>query len=156
MTVRILVVDDNPVNLKLASDLLEFEGYTVDRAYDAAHALQAIQRRKPDLILMDVALPGTDGLTFTRQLKNDPTTRAICIVALTAFAMKGDDQKARDAGCDGYISKPIDTRKLPGQVAEFMAASRRATSPASPAATPVLPGGPRLRRPLRAQRKPTK
>jgi CheY-like chemotaxis protein len=129
MKARILVVDDNPVNLKLASDVLEFEGYTVDRAYDAEHALRAIQRQRPDLVLMDVALPGMDGLTLTRQLKADAATRSICIVALTAFAMKGDDQKARDAGCDGYISKPIDTRKLPVQVAEMLAAADGARKP---------------------------
>lgn len=129
MKARILVVDDNPTNLKLAADLLEVEGYTVDRAYDAEHALQAIARRRPDLILMDVALPGMDGLTLTRQLKADAATRSICIVALTAFAMKGDDQKARDAGCDGYIPKPIDTRKLPVLVAKMLAAAEGATKP---------------------------
>lgn len=123
MNARILVVDDNPVNLKLASDLLESEGYAVDRAHDAEHALQTIRRRRPDLILMDVALPGLDGLSLTRRLKADTATRSIRVVALTAFAMKGDDQKAREAGCDGYIPKPIDTRKLPVQVAELLGAA---------------------------------
>jgi CheY-like chemotaxis protein len=120
MSARILVVDDNPTNLKLASDLLEMEGYEVDRAYDAEQALEVIQRQPPDLILMDIAMPGMDGLTLTRQLKADPATRHICIVALTAYAMKGDDQKARDAGCDGYIAKPIDTRRLPVQIAKYL------------------------------------
>ncbi len=129
MTARILVVDDHPTNLKLACDVLEAAGYTVDRATDAEQGLQAIRRRAPELILMDVALPGMDGLAFTRQLKADPATRAICIVALTAYAMKGDDQKARDAGCDGYIPKPIDTRKLPAQVDEFLAAARGVKQP---------------------------
>ena len=75
----------------------------------------------PELILMDIALPGMDGLTLARKLKADKRTRHIPIVALTAFAMKGDDQKAFDAGCDGYITKPIDTRKLPEQVVEWLA-----------------------------------
>jgi CheY-like chemotaxis protein len=113
----VLVVDDNPVNLKLASDVLEFAGYQVLRAADANEALALIGRTPPDLILMDIALPGMDGLSLTRQLKADPATRGIRVAALTAFAMKGDDQKAMAAGCDGYITKPIDTRRLPEQVA---------------------------------------
>ncbi|MEW6156008.1 MAG: response regulator [Verrucomicrobiota bacterium] len=116
----ILVVDDNPTNLKLVSDVLEFSGYTIEKAGDAEQALQIIHRSKPQLILMDIALPGMDGLTLTRKLKADPATAGIQIVALTAFAMKGDDQKARAAGCDGYITKPINTRTLPEQVAAFL------------------------------------
>ena len=114
---RILVVDDNPTNLKLVSDLLEWSAYEILKAPDAEQALEAIRKSPPDLILMDIALPGMDGLTLTRKLKADEATKHICIVALTAFAMNGDEQKAFDAGCDGYISKPIDTRKLPQQVA---------------------------------------
>ncbi|HEV7926128.1 MAG TPA: response regulator [Verrucomicrobiae bacterium] len=117
---RILIVDDNPVNLKLATSVLEFDGYKILEAGDAVQALAIIKETPPDLILMDIALPGMDGLTLTRQLKADPTTRHIGIVALTASAMKGDDQKAKDAGCDGYITKPIDTRKLSQQVAEIL------------------------------------
>ena len=116
----ILVVDDNPTNLKLASDVLEFEGYHILKAMDAEKALEIIHHSPPDLILMDIALPGMDGLALTRKLKNDDKTKHIVIVALTASAMKGDDQKAHAAGCDGYITKPIDTRKLPGQVAELL------------------------------------
>lgn len=116
----ILVVDDNPTNLKLVADVLEFEGHTVMKAVDAEDAMEKIKQSMPDLILMDIALPGMDGLTLTRRLKSDPATRRVHIVALTAFAMKGDDQKALAAGCDGYITKPIDTRKLPGQVAEII------------------------------------
>jgi CheY-like chemotaxis protein len=115
----ILIVDDNPVNLKLTSSVLEFAGCQIREAQDASQALAAIEQTPPDIILMDLALPGMDGLTLTRQLKADPNTRHICIVALTASAMKGDDAKARSAGCDGYITKPIDTRKLPDQVAEI-------------------------------------
>jgi CheY-like chemotaxis protein len=119
---RILVVDDNLINLKLASELLAFEGYQILKAMDAEEAQLLIQLTPPDLILMDIALPGMDGLTLTRMLKANKKTRHIIIVALTAFAMKGDDAKAYAAGCDGYITKPIDTRKLPEQVAGFFAA----------------------------------
>ena len=121
MSAKILVVDDNPTNLKLVSDVLEFEGYDILKAVDAEEAQVVLSATLPDLILMDIALPGMDGLTLTRKLKAEERTRGIRIVALTAFAMKGDDQKAFDAGCDGYITKPIDTRKLTDQVAEFLA-----------------------------------
>lgn len=116
----ILVVDDNPTNLKLVSDVLAFDGYQILKASDAEEAQEIIKVSTPDLILMDIALPGMDGLTLTRQLKADERTRHIIIVALTAFAMKGDDDKAREAGCDGYITKPIDTRKLSGSVAGYL------------------------------------
>ena len=116
----ILVVDDNPTNLKLVSDVLEAEGYRVVRAADAETAEEIIAAEAPALILMDIALPGMDGLTLTRRLKADERTRSIVIVALTAFAMKGDEEKAREAGCDGYITKPIDTRRLPAAVAECL------------------------------------
>jgi CheY-like chemotaxis protein len=118
---RILVVDDNLTNLKLVSDLLAFEGHEVLNAMDAEKAQIVLADTLPDLILMDIALPGMDGLTLTRQLKADARTCHIRIVALTAFAMKGDEQKALDAGCDGYITKPIDTRALPGEVAGILA-----------------------------------
>lgn len=118
---RILVVDDHPTNLKLVSDVLQFEGYEIVKAADAEEAQDIVQAMPPDLILMDIALPGMDGLTLTRKLKADENTRHIVVVALTAFAMKGDEERAREAGCDGYITKPIDTRKLPTQVAEYVA-----------------------------------
>jgi two-component system cell cycle response regulator len=121
MSAKILVVDDNPTNLKLVSDVLKFEGYDIFKAVDAEEAQVVLAATLADLILMDIALPGMDGLTLTRKLKAEERTRGIRIVALTAFAMKGDDQKAFDAGCDGYITKPIDTRKLPDQVALFLA-----------------------------------
>ncbi len=116
----ILVVDDNSTNLKLVSDVMGFEGYRILQASDAESALEIIQRTPPDLVLMDIALPGMDGLTLTRLLKAGESTRHIVIVALTAFAMKGDDAKAREAGCDGYITKPIDTRTLPAAVAGLL------------------------------------
>ena len=120
MSTKILVVDDNPTNLKLVSDVLAFEGHDILKAVDAEEAQLVLADTLPDLILMDIALPGMDGLTLTRKLKADERTRHIRIVALTAFAMKGDDQKAFGAGCDGYITKPIDTRKFPAQVATFL------------------------------------
>jgi CheY-like chemotaxis protein len=116
----ILVVDDNNTNLKLVSDVLGFEGYRMLQASDAESAQEIIGKTPPDLILMDIALPGMDGLTLTRLLKTAEGTRHIVIVALTAFAMKGDDAKARNAGCDGYITKPIDTRTLPDAVAGYL------------------------------------
>ena len=120
MSARILIVDDNPINLKLACDVLDMEGFNIERATRAEQVKAVIERIKLDLILMDIELPGTDGLTLTRQLKADPATRSIPIVAVTAFAMKGDDQKAMEAGCEGYITKPIDTRKFGGQVRAFL------------------------------------
>lgn len=120
MSARILVVDDNPINLKLACDVLETHGYKIEQARDAEEALNIVKKKEPDLILMDIELPGMDGLALTRLLKEDNATKNIAIIALTAFAMKGDDQKALQAGCDAYIPKPIDTRKLPLQVAEIL------------------------------------
>ena len=116
----VLVVDDNATNLKLVSDVLESEGFRVLRAGDAETAQEIVRTTKPDLILMDIALPGMDGLTLTQHLKADETTRHISVVALTAFAMKGDADRARAAGCDGYIAKPIDTRALPRTVAGYL------------------------------------
>jgi len=123
---RILVVDDNHTNLKLVSELLAYEGHEIISATDAEEAQLVLNTVLPDLILMDIALPGMDGLTLTRHLKADSRTRHIRIVALTAFAMKGDEQKALDAGCDGYITKPIDTRSLPRDVAGILARVRSA------------------------------
>jgi CheY-like chemotaxis protein len=116
----ILVVDDNPINLKLVSDLLAFEGYRVLKAEDGEQAAARVEVEPPDLILLDVDLPGIDGLTLTKRLKSDVRTGYIIIVALTAFAMKADRQRAMAAGCDAYVTKPIDTRGLPGQVAELL------------------------------------
>jgi CheY-like chemotaxis protein len=126
----ILVVDDNPTNLKLAVDVLEYSGYEVLCATNAEEAEAAVRRTKVDLILMDIQMPGMDGLTLTRKLKGDPAAKEIPIIAVTSFAMKGDEEKARSAGCDGYITKPIDTRKLPAQVTDFLqrSAAHKASS----------------------------
>lgn len=120
---RILVVDDNPANVKLARFVLERRGFVVGVATNGGEALREIEAAPPVLVLMDVQLPGVDGLTLTRQLKAAPRTRGIVIVAFTAFAMEGDREKALAAGCDGYLSKPIDTSTFADQVAAFLPTS---------------------------------
>jgi two-component system, cell cycle response regulator DivK len=120
----ILIVDDNAANLKLARVLLQGEGYEVQTAADAEEAMRVLQTYTPRLILMDIQLPGMDGLELTRRLKADVATKHIVILALTAYAMKGDEDKARAAGCDGYIAKPIDVGSLPGVIAQHLAAQQ--------------------------------
>jgi CheY-like chemotaxis protein len=117
---RILVVEDNPVNLELVRDILEAHGHEVLEAANATDGLALLSGELPDLILMDIQLPGMDGLTATRQIKADARLQGIPVVALTAHAMKGDEERALAAGCDGYVSKPIDTRALPQMVAGFL------------------------------------
>jgi len=104
---RILVVEDNAVNMRLTVTLLLREGHEVLEAVDAEEGTRLARECLPELILMDIQLPGMDGLTASRLLKADPATRDIKIVALTALAMKGDRERVAEAGCDGYISKPI-------------------------------------------------
>jgi CheY-like chemotaxis protein len=120
----ILVVDDNYAGRLLVTTVLELEGYRVDSAGSSAEVLERVNAHAPDLILMDVQLPGQDGLELTRQLKADPATAGIPIVALTAYAMAGDRELALAAGCIGYISKPIDTRTIGHQVREFLPAAQ--------------------------------
>ncbi|HEY1556290.1 MAG TPA: response regulator [Kofleriaceae bacterium] len=117
---RILIVDDNAINLKLVRYIVEDRGYDVDSAIDATTALAAVRANRPDVILMDLQLPGIDGLALTRQLKADPATRDIAIIAVTAYAMKGDRERAIEAGCDDYVTKPIDTRALPEVIARHV------------------------------------
>ena len=105
---RILVVDDNPMNLELATFVLSAEGFEVASAMDACGVAARVLDFKPDLILMDIQMPEMDGLQVSRNLKADPATAHVIIVAFTAYAMKGDEAKMRAAGCDGYLSKPID------------------------------------------------
>jgi two-component system cell cycle response regulator DivK len=112
---RILIVEDNPDNMTLTVLLLESEGHTAIRAVDAEAGLTLAHAQLPDLILMDIQLPGMDGLQATALLKADPATRAIPVIALTALAMLGDEERIRAAGCDGYICKPI-------RIHEFLAA----------------------------------
>jgi CheY-like chemotaxis protein len=108
-----LVVDDNEQNLKLVRVLLRSEGYEVRTAVDAEEALRVLDGFMPRLILMDLQLPGMDGLELTRRLKADPARRHITVIAVTAYAMKRDEVAALSAGCDGYVSKPIDVTTLP-------------------------------------------
>ena len=117
---QILVIDDTPVNLKLTRILLANEGYTVRTAKDAEEALVILDEFHPDLMLVDIQLPGMDGLELTRRVKANPGTRGIVVVALTAFAMKGDEERAMGEGCDGYITKPIDTRSLPARLRQYL------------------------------------
>ena len=119
---RLLVVDDNPANLKLASMLLAGEGFDVRTVADAEAATALLRAWKPAAILMDLQLPGMDGLELTRRLKADPATRDLVVLALTAYAMKGDEERVLAAGCDGYIPKPINTRTLGATITGFLTA----------------------------------
>jgi two-component system cell cycle response regulator DivK len=117
---RILVVEDNELNMKLLNDVLEAHGYEVLTTGEGAVAVQWAHQYKPDLILMDLQLPDMSGLEVTQQLKADPETRAIPIIAVTAFAMAGDEKKALDHGCDAYVAKPIVLREFLELIAEFV------------------------------------
>jgi two-component system, cell cycle response regulator DivK len=118
---RVLIVEDNPTNLTLATFLLQSAGHTVLTATDAEAGLTTARAELPDLILMDVQLPGMDGLQATAQLKQGETTRAIPVIALTALAMKGDEERIRAAGCDGYIAKPMRYQEFLATVAAQLA-----------------------------------
>lgn len=116
----ILLVEDNPANQLLTSAVIEREGYRFELAASAVEAEHLIAAHRPDLILMDVQLPGLDGLSFARALRSAPETASIPVVALTAHAMAGDREQALAAGCAGYISKPIDTRTFGEQLRAFL------------------------------------
>jgi CheY-like chemotaxis protein len=116
----ILIVEDNEANQLLAQAVLELEGYAVELAGSAAEAFEVLRARTPALILMDVQLPGEDGLSATTRIKSDPVWAGIPVVALTAHAMTGDRDLALQAGCAGYISKPIDTRTFGVSVSQFL------------------------------------
>ena len=135
----ILIVDDAPLNLKLADILLRKEGYKVVTAPDAEQALAILNSLHPDLILIDIKLPGMNGLELTRRLKQNSETRDIVLVALTACAMKGDDEKAFEAGCDGYITKPIDTMSLGSLIRGYL--EHRSSGGSAKAATAQGCGG---------------
>jgi two-component system cell cycle response regulator DivK len=113
---RVLIVDDNAMNIAIAQVVLLAENFEIDTAADGVQAMQKVASFGPDLILMDIQMPGHDGLELTRSLKADPATRHIRIVAFTAFAMRGDEAKMRAAGCDAYLSKPIDVKLFGAQV----------------------------------------
>ena len=120
MGARVLVVDDNELNLKLARHVLEAGGFTVDEAGDAEQAQERLRGASPDIILLDVGLPGMDGLSLTRKLKAQQQWKDIPVIAWSAFAMQGQDLLALAAGCDGYLTKPIDTRSFAQRVASFL------------------------------------
>ena len=119
----VLIVEDNPANMTLAVFLLESAGHRVLTAKDAEAGLALARSSHPDLILMDIQLPGMDGLAATTQLKADPATRAIPVIALTALAMKGDEERIRAAGCDGYIGKPMRYKEFLATVAMHLEAA---------------------------------
>ena len=116
----VLVIEDNEMNMKLARSLLQIGKYSVLEAIDAETGIRLAREHHPDLILMDIQLPGLDGLTATQKIKNDPAVKDITIVALTSYAMQGDEKKAMDAGCAGYIAKPIDTRNFLETLGQFL------------------------------------
>src|ERR1700722_17360038 len=130
----ILIIDDNPANVKLAQLLLVNAGYNVRTASDSSEALETLRSFSPQLILMDIQLPGMDGLQLTRRLKEDPSTRYSIIVALTAYAMRGDEERAKAAGCDGYMCKPINTRTFVTQIQRYLEKSAEQPAVAKPAA----------------------
>jgi two-component system cell cycle response regulator DivK len=117
---RVLVVEDDAINLKLIVYLLKVHNYVVTVATNGEAALEAIRRHLPDVVLMDVQLPGVDGLEVVRRLRADIASRELLIIAVTAYAMNGDKEKALVAGCDDYIIKPIDTRTLPAVIAKLL------------------------------------
>jgi CheY-like chemotaxis protein len=116
----ILVVEDNKLNMKLVRGLIKIGKYRMLEAMDAESGIQLIREQRPDLVLMDIQLPGMDGLSATEVIKADPDLRDIPIVALTSYAMQGDKEKALAAGCTGYIAKPIDTRQFLETVSQYL------------------------------------
>jgi two-component system cell cycle response regulator DivK len=113
---KILIIEDNPMNMELTTDLLKVSGYIVIQAETAEQGIKMAQSQKPDLIIMDIGLPVMDGLSAVEILKKDGKTKDIPILALTSYAMKGDREKILEAGCEGYLAKPIDTRKFADEV----------------------------------------
>ncbi len=121
---KILIIEDNRLNLELATDLLEANGFVVSSAQAAEEGLRMAREILPDLVLMDFGLPGMDGLCATKDLKANPATRHLTVVGLTAHAMKGDEAIALNAGCDGYLTKPIDTRTFIETVTRFITSAK--------------------------------
>jgi two-component system cell cycle response regulator len=126
---KILIIEDNQMNLELTTDLLEANGFAVASAQTAEDGLRLARELTPDLVLMDFALPGMDGLSATKNLKTNPATSHLTVVGLTAHAMKGDEAIALAAGCDGYLTKPINTRTFVDTISGFisMATARHRT-----------------------------
>ncbi len=121
MSKRILVVEDHEDNRQILRDLLASADFTMIEAWDGEAALKVAAAERPDLILMDIQLPGIDGYEVTRRLKADPALRAIPIIAVTSYALSGDEAKARAAGCDAYVTKPYSPRQLLAKIREYLA-----------------------------------
>ena len=120
MTKRILIVEDQEDNRRIVRDLLAATGYELIEAADGEAGLALAQKERPDLILMDIQLPGVDGYEVTRRIKADPKLKHIPIIAVTSYALSGDDQKAFEAGCDAYVAKPFSPRVLLGKIKEYL------------------------------------
>ena len=120
MAKKILIVEDNELNMKLFNDLLAAHGYETLPTRDGLEALEIARRERPDLIIMDIQLPGISGLEVTRMIKDDELTKSIPVIAVTAFAMKGDENKIREGGCEAYVAKPIRIDELVGVVQTFL------------------------------------
>ena len=120
MAKSILIVEDNQTNAQLLKDVLVIKGYEVDIVINGDNALASMEESKPDLVLMDIQLPGMDGYEVTRIMRENPQTKELPVIAVTAYALKGDKEKAMQAGCDGYMSKPINTRELPKMVEKLI------------------------------------
>ncbi len=116
----VLVIEDNPLNMKLMRSLLQLGNFEILEAADAESGIELAKKIKPDLILMDIQLPGMDGLSATRIIRDDPSLKEVPIVAVTSYAMHGDEQKAKSAGCSGYIAKPINTRSFMDTINDYM------------------------------------
>ena len=130
MKEKILIVEDNPRNMRLLEMTLRAKGYTLLTATDGGEALDMAVRERPDLIIMDIQLPKVNGLAVTRKLRETPEFRHTPIIAITAYAMKGDREKAIEAGCDAYLPKPINTRELPEVIAAMLSHWQRDSTPA--------------------------
>ena len=120
MAKTVLIVEDNELNMKLFRDLLEAHGYQTSGTSNGFEALDLVRKLRPDLILMDIQLPEVSGLEVTKWIKEDDSLRAIPIIAVTAFAMKGDEEKIREGGCEAYIAKPISVTKFLKTVEQFL------------------------------------
>jgi two-component system cell cycle response regulator DivK len=144
MSKRILVVEDQPDNRQIIRDMLAPTDYEITEAEDGQQALEAITKQQPDLILMDIQLPIIDGYTATRKIKANPAWRSIPIIAVTSYALSGEEKKAREAGCDDYVPKPFSPRQLLAKIKQYLsfwhARSRAKTSlPLAFSGTPVVP-----------------
>ena len=122
---RVLIVEDNELNMKLFNDLLEANGYQVIQTRDGLSALDLARKHRPDLILMDIQLPEVSGIEVTKWLKEDDDLRAIPVIAVTAFAMKGDEQKIREGGCEAYVSKPISVISFLKTIDSFLGKAKK-------------------------------